>query len=112
MTAWFYYDLSSGETQWDHPLDEVFREKVLTARAAGLVGSNNSETEQTNELPRDELTGAETNKDKLSEEKDLEKNVKNKLTVDVDENTEISVDTCEILEQSDRAMMPLVSFPY
>ena len=91
MAAWFYYDLSTGETQWDHPLDSVFREKVLTARA-GLVRSHHSETEQTSELPRD----------------DKEKFVRNKLTVDVDENTEISVDTCEILEQSDGAMMPLV----
>ena len=108
MEAWFYYDLSTGDTQWDHPLDSVFREKVVTARAS-LVRSNNSETDQTNDLPRDELSGAETNKEKLSEEKDLEKNVKARLTVDVDENTEISVDTCEILEQSDRATMPLVS---
>ena len=74
--------------------------------------SNNSETEQTNELPRDELIVPENKEDKLSEDKDLEKNVRNKLTVDVDENTEISVDTCEILEQSDRAMMPLVRYPW
>lgn len=74
--------------------------------------SNNSETEQTNELPRDELIAPENKEDKLSEDKDLEKNVRNKLTVDVDENTEISVDTCEILEQSDRAMMPLVRYPW
>ena len=107
MAAWFYYDLSTGDTQWDHPLDSVFREKVVTARA-GLVRSHNSETEQTNELPRDELIESEDNKEKFSDDKDPEKNVKNRLTVDVDENTEISVDTCEILEQSDRAMMPLV----
>ena len=74
--------------------------------------SNNSETEQTNELPRDELIVPENKEDKLSEDKDLEKKVRNKLTVDVDENTEISVDTCEILEQSDRAMMPLVRYPW
>ena len=74
--------------------------------------SNNSETEQTNELPRDELIAPENKEDKLSEDKDLEKNVRNKLTVDADENTEISVDTCEILEQSDRAMMPLVRYPW
>ena len=103
MAAWFYYDLSTGETQWDHPLDSVFREKVISARAS-LVRSQHSETEQTKELPRDELIGCENNRDKLGDEKD----VKHKLTVDVDENTEPSGDTCEILEQSDRAMMPLV----
>ena len=107
LEAWFYYDLSTGDTQWDHPLDCVFREKVVTARAS-LVRSHNSETDETKELPRDELIGSETDKGKLSEDKDPEKDVKNRLTVDVDENTEISVDTCEILEQSDRAMMPLV----
>ena len=105
LAAWFYYDLSTGETQWDHPLDSVFREKVLTARAA-LVRSHHSETEQTKELPRDE-------QEKVSEEipGDPERHVRTRLTVDVDENTEISVDTCEILEQSDRAMMPLVRSP-
>ena len=107
MEAWFYYDLSSGETQWDHPLDSVFREKVISARA-GLLRSQHSETDQTNELPGDELIGPENNKDKFSDDKDPEQNVKHKLTVDVDENTEPSGDTCEILEQSDRAMMPLV----
>ena len=103
LAAWFYYDISTGETQWDHPLDDLYREKVEAARSS-LQKSNNSETEQTNELPRDEVTLDK--KDTL--EIDQDKNVKNKLNIDIDENTEISVDTCEILEQSERAMMSLV----
>ena len=105
MTAWFYYDLSTGETQWNHPLDDLYREKVETARSS-LNRSNHSETEQTNELPRDEVTGSH---DKEIHNRDLEKNLKTKLNVDVDENTEISVDTCEILEQSEGGTMALVS---
>ena len=76
-----------------------------TARSS-LNRSNHSETEQTNDLPRDEVTESQ-NKEIL--DKDPEKNLKIKLNVDVDENTEISVDTCEILEQSDRGVMALVS---
>ena len=101
MEAWFYYDVSGGETQWDHPLDQLYREKVVSARAGG-ARSHHSETDPTIDLPQDEVTGSNSRKEIL------DKHVKNKLNVDVDENTEISVDTCEILEQSERAMMPLV----
>ena len=74
---------------------------MVTARAGG-ARSHHSETDPTNDLPQDEATGSNSRKELQ------EKHVKTKLTVDVDENTEISVDTCEILEQSERAMMSLV----
>ena len=32
MDAWFYYNTADGSTQWNHPLDDVYRDKVVEAR--------------------------------------------------------------------------------
>ena len=32
LTAWFYYNTDCGDTQWDHPLDQVYRARVEEAR--------------------------------------------------------------------------------
>ena len=124
LAAWFYYDFTNGDTQWHHPLDEIYKEKVIKAReeSAKQKGDegdvkpvNNSDTEQTLDIPKDiekthskskseETTQKNEDDDINSEYKDLK--VKNRQLLDVDENTEISVDTTEILEQqSDRNMM-------
>ena len=125
MAAWFYYDTSNGETQWNHPLDDVYKQKVIEARTASNIvkAATSSVTEQSVDLPRDsegkeekQVTpsivlfgdnGVDIDEEEPidnSEYKDLK--LKTRIHLDVDENTEISVDTNEILEQSDK-MMPL-----
>ena len=51
LAAWFYYDFSNGETQWNHPLDEFYKQKVIEARAdvcsKEAVDVRNSDTEHT-----------------------------------------------------------------
>ena len=106
LAAWFYYDTTNGDTQWNHPLDDIYREKVIAARAeaaaSAVKAGVNSETEQTEDIPRD--TDAGDNEDN-SEYKHLKLVPKLLPVLDADENTEISVDTNEIL--TDAAMMPL-----
>ena len=29
---YYYFNFETGETQWNHPLDKIFREKVIEAR--------------------------------------------------------------------------------
>ena len=31
---YYYFNFETGETQWNHPLDKIFREKVVQARLA------------------------------------------------------------------------------
>ena len=31
---YYYFNFETGETQWNHPLDKIFREKVIQARLA------------------------------------------------------------------------------
>ena len=31
---YYYFNFETGETQWNHPLDRIFREKVIQARLA------------------------------------------------------------------------------
>ena len=31
---YYYFNVNSGETQWAHPLDEIYRQKVILARSA------------------------------------------------------------------------------
>jgi hypothetical protein len=30
--AWYYFNFKTGETQWTHPLDTVFQERVAAER--------------------------------------------------------------------------------
>ena len=107
LAAWFYYDFSNGETQWNHPLDDTFRDKVIKARAETFEASNktkaavnNSDTEQTVDISKDDKV---EDHDDNSEYKNVE------LAVEVDDNTEISTATNDILEQehSSKNMLPL-----
>ena len=133
MAAWFYYDLSNGETQWNHPLDEIYKQKVIEARenanAKILIQEKdnkhvtNSETDQIVEISKDtevpsdvkeNCSDNDENKDNDDKDEDVNDiseykilNVRKPLHLDVDENTEqLSVATTDILEQSDK-MMPL-----
>ena len=109
LAAWFYYDTTNGDTQWNHPLDDIYREKVIAARAeaaaSAVKAGVNSETEQTEDIPRDTDAGDKDDNEDNSEYKHLKLVPKLLPVLDADENTEISVDTNEIL--TDAAMMPL-----
>ena len=109
LAAWFYYDTTNGDTQWNHPLDDIYREKVIAARAeaaaSAVRAAVNSETEQTEDIPRDTDAGDKDDNEDNSEYKHLKLVPKLLPVLDADENTEISVDTNEIL--TDAAMMPL-----
>ena len=117
LAAWFYYDFSNGETQWNHPLDDTFRDKVTKARAEALeasvkgkVAHNNSDTEQTLDIPKDDIIEAsDKQKDDDNDEDSEYKDVKLAAAVEVEDNTEISTATNEILEQehSSKNMLPL-----
>ena len=41
LSQWFYFNTSAGTTQWNHPLDDIYKDKVEEARKLG-VKSNNS----------------------------------------------------------------------
>ena len=74
--------------------------------------SNASETEQSLDIPKDieKKTSINIIKEENTNKKDISEDLKlkKKLLLDVDENTEISVDTNEILgHQSENNMMPL-----
>ena len=114
LASWFYYDFTNGDTQWNHPLDEIFKEKVVKAReeivkqTANLA--NDSETEQTLDIPKDIENKQFINQDPYIDIKESTEDfiLKKRLLLDVDENTEISVDTNELLEhQSENNMMAL-----
>ena len=114
LASWFYYDFTNGETQWNHPLDDIFKEKVIKAREQiaqqTIDPSNASETEQSLDLPKDIEKKQSINQNQITNIKDTSEDLKlkKKLLLEVDENTEISVDTNEILEpQSENNMMPL-----
>jgi len=32
LDAWYYFNFTNGATQWQHPLDSFFRERVEAAR--------------------------------------------------------------------------------
>lgn len=38
--AWYYYQPSTGNRTWEHPLDAVYKNLVEQARAAGVSGGN------------------------------------------------------------------------
>ena len=46
---YYYFNFETGETQWNHPLDKIFREKVIQARLAvankGFTLQHNSNQE-------------------------------------------------------------------
>ena len=51
---YYYFNFETGETQWNHPLDKIFREKVIEARlvhsneGGSLQGKNNLGTQPIN----------------------------------------------------------------
>jgi len=92
-----FWELAEGDFEGKLEVSLYGQRKQLMAKIEEIKEEHKKAMEEKDKL-----------KDKLSDDKDPEQNVKDKLTVDVDENTEPSGDTCEILEQSDRAMMPLV----
>ena len=72
--------------------------------------ANASETEQSLDIPKDIEKKTSINQEENTNKKDISEDLKlkKKLLLDVDENTEISVDTNEILgHQSENNMMPL-----
>ena len=114
LASWFYYDFTNGETQWNHPLDEIYKEKVVKAREEivqqKVNPADDSETEQTIDIPNDLEKKQFINRDPHIniQESSEELKLKKRFLLDVDENTEISVDTNEILEhQPENNMMPL-----
>ena len=42
---YYYFNTNSGETQWAHPLDEIYRQKVIVARESGKNASTSVVTE-------------------------------------------------------------------
>ena len=46
---YYYFNVNSGETQWAHPLDEIYRQKVIVARE----GSKNGPTSSAEDPPVD-----------------------------------------------------------
>jgi len=42
---YYYFNTNSGETQWAHPLDEIYRQKVIVARESGKNASTSGVTE-------------------------------------------------------------------
>ena len=98
-------------------MDDIYKEKVVKAREEQLKQTvnnptNDSETEQTLDIPKDIEKKQIINQDQEPliniKESSEDSKFKKRLLLDVDENTEISVDTNEILEhQSENNMMAL-----
>ena len=37
LDAWYYFNFTNGSTQWQHPLDSFFKERVKAARLEVLL---------------------------------------------------------------------------
>ena len=40
---YYYFNVNTGETQWAHPLDEIYKQKVIVARQQFDAGADHPE---------------------------------------------------------------------
>ena len=95
LDAWYYFNFKNGATQWHHPLDSVYKERVEAARKEGakVPEGNFSETEVPTEFSEDKH-GVEVER---TDDKESEKS-RDETTI----NAEPLSDYREVEEEADK----------
>ena len=71
---YYYFNVNTGETQWAHPLDEIYKQKVIVARQQFDAGADHPEDGRNPQPTTPEAAPPQNKEDVTEASEDLEDN--------------------------------------